>query len=159
MLVVLDPGEMAVAQTLATLRHSVNTAAGVTDKRRDTTRDPNTTELMGVVGELAFCKAYNVWPDLSVVPRSGGHDAVLHGKTWDIKAVAKSHHRLLAHPDKNLTDVDRYGLAVVTDAVVELVGWAPADKLLHPSTVTDLGHGPVHALRPDQLQPFPQERP
>lgn len=155
----LDPGQMAVAQILATLRRTVNTAAGVTDKRRDNLRDPNATELMGVVAELAFCKHFNVCPDMSVVPRSGGHDAVLNGKTWDIKAVAQSHHRLLAHPDKRVGEVDRYALAVVDGNEVDLVGWAPADRLLHPGTVIDLGHGDVHALHRDQLHPFPEERP
>ena len=155
MKIVLDPGEMAVAQLLATLRRTVNQAAGISDRRRDT-RDPNVTELMGATAEVAFCKHFNCYPDLTVVPRRGGHDAILRGHRWDIKAVAKPDHRLLAAVEKSPGDVDCYALAVVSGPTVELVGWAPAGKLLHPATVVDLGHGPVHALSRGELQAFPE---
>ncbi len=157
MLVILDPGEMAVAQILATLRRSVNQAAGVTDRRRDTSaKDALALEVMGCVAEVAFGKAYNCYPDLTVTPRSGGWDAVLNGKRWDIKATDKPHHRLIASPDKSPGDADRFALAIVTENTVNLVGWAPAGKLLHPSTLTDLGHGLTHVLTQEQLQPFPE---
>jgi hypothetical protein len=153
--VTLDPGEMAVAQTLATLRCAVNQAAGVVDRRRATTRDPLALDLLGTVSEIAFCKQFGAYPDMTVTPRRGGHDVILNGRRWDIKATDKPHHQLLAHPGKSLGDVDRYALAIVVGNVVDLIGWATAGHLLHPSTVTDLGHGPVHALKQDQLQPFP----
>lgn len=155
LIVTLDPGEMAVAQMVATLRRAVNQAAAIADRRRDP-RDPMVSEMLGATAEIAFAKHFNVWPDLSVTPRRGGHDAILNGRTWDIKAVGNPEHRLLASPEKSLADADRYALAVVTGAEVELVGWAPAERLLDPSTVMDLGHGPVHVLGRDRLESFPE---
>ena len=155
MKITLDPGEMAVVHTIAVLRRSVNQAAGITDRRRDG-RNPMVVEVLGAAAEMAFCKHFNVFPDLTVTPRAGGHDAILNGKTWDIKAVSSPDHRLLCSPEKSLGDADHYALAVVDGAEVELVGWAPAPRLLHPSTVIDLGHGPVHALGRDSLETFPE---
>jgi hypothetical protein len=154
--VTLDPGEMTVAHTVAALRLAVNQAAGVVDRRRDTRREAISLDLMGVISEVAFAKVFNCYPDLTVTPRRGGHDAVLNGKRYDIKSISSPDHQLLASPDKVISEVDRYALAFVNGSTVDLIGWAPAGQLLHPATVTDLGHGPVHALRQDQLQPFPE---
>lgn len=155
MKITLDPGEMAIAQTLASLRRCVNQAGRIGDRRRDNRMQAITLDMLGTVSEIAFCKAFGAYPDLTVSPRRGGADVILNGKRWDIKATDRPNGRLLATTDKNAAAADYYALAVVADATVDLKGWATAAELLNPATVTDLGHGPTHALNQAQLRPFP----
>jgi hypothetical protein len=133
----------------------VNQSSHVTDRRRDKRQQAYTLDMLGVVSEFAFCKAFGVYPDLSVHPRKGGADAVLKGRTWDIKATDRPNGRLLATTGKQPTDAQFYALAIVNENEVDLVGWAEASELLNPGTVIDLGHGPTHALEQTQLHPFP----
>lgn len=153
--VTLDAGERFTANTMAAFRQAANRGAGVTNRLHGD-RNAYDSELLGATAELAFCKHFNCWPDLTTVLRAGGHDAVLNSRTYDIKAIGKPDHRLLAPVSKRLEDADRYVLALVDGGTVTLLGWAPAGQLLNPLTIVDLGHGPVHALAQDQLQPFPE---
>ena len=158
MKVTLNPGEMAIAQTMAAMRRGVNQASKITDQRRDNTMDANTLDLLGAVSEIAFCKAFSTYPDFSVMPRKGGADAILkHDGTitrWDIKATKRTGGRLLATTGKSANDVDYYALAVVQENVVDFVGYASAAELLSEETIIDLGHGPTHALTQDKLRRF-----
>ena len=158
MRVILDPGEMAVAQHVASLRRCVNQAVGITDRRRDGRQHAIALDMLGAISELAFCKAFGAYPDLTVQPRKGGADVVLKGKyRWDVKATDRPNGRLLATTDKDLGDADYYALAVVNGNAVDFVGYASAAELLHPGTVIDLGHGPTYALDQAALRPFPTQ--
>lgn len=159
MKVKLDPGEMAIAQTLASLRRCVNQAGRITDQRRDNRMQAITLEILGTISEIAFCKAFDAYPDLTVSPRRGGADVIHKGKRWDIKATERPNGQLLATTAKTSTSADYYALAIVNDSTVDFVGYASATQLINPATITDLGHGPTHALPQTQLRPFPAQRP
>jgi hypothetical protein len=155
MRIILDPGEMAVAIHVASSRRMVNQVNGITDRRRDDRQHAIALDMLGAISELAFCKAFGAYPDLTVQPRKGGPDVVLKGKyRWDVKATDRPNGRLLATTDKDLGDADYYALAVVNGNAVDFVGYASAAELLHPGTVINLGLGPTHALDQSQLRSF-----
>lgn len=106
---------------------------------------------LGILGELAFCKLMNVWPDLGLSPRSGSADAVVKGYRWDVKTTTVKTGRLLSTLKKN-PDVDLYALAIVDGDKVLFPGYATAQDLHDDSRIRDLGHGKGYVMDQDQLR-------
>lgn len=158
MIISMHPAELAVAYTLAVMRNSVARGHNVPDKQMGD-QDPVEIDWDGIVGELAMAKAYNLFPDLTVSPRSGGHDLVgRNGKTIDVKTTRHKNGRLLAELGKESKRSDMYVLAVRSGATVLLAGWAPAALLLQDENIRDLGHGRGYALDQTDLRPMPEVR-
>ena len=109
------------------------------------------TDLDGIAGEFAFCKAANVWPDMTIGARRGGHDAILNGLSVDVKTTRCTTGHLLATTKKSTTASDIYVLVVGTVPEFRIAGWATARQLLHPDNISDFGHGPGYALHQSQL--------
>lgn len=151
--VTLDVGEMTVAQMLASMRFAVNRANGVQNARVGP-QSFYQMEMDGIVAELAFCKWRNVCPDMTIVPRSGGADCVVDGKTIDVKATRRQDGKLLCVTGKAVPNAEIYVLAIVNDNAVSFPGWAFADELMKPENITNLGHGPTYALDQSQLRQF-----
>jgi hypothetical protein len=108
---------------------------------------------LGILGELAFCKLMNVWPDLGLSPRSGSADAVVKGYRWDVKTTNRKDGRLLSTLKGN-PDVDLYALAIIDGDTALFPGWAKAEDLHNEKCVRDLGHGPGYVMDQDQLRPW-----
>ena len=149
----LDASEMAVVQMLAAMRHGMNRSQSVNNSKVGPQSDYQ-TDLDGLVAEFAFCKWKNVWPDLSISPRSGGADCVVDGRTVDVKATRRQDGRLLAVTSKNADEAEIYVLAIVRDNSVTFAGWAFANELLDPQNILNLGHGPTYALDQSRLRVF-----
>ena len=149
----LSAAEMAVVQMLASMRHAMNRGHAVSNARVGPQSDYQ-TDLDGLIAEFAFCKWKNVWPDMSITPRSGGADCEINGKTIDVKATRRQDGRLLAVTSKNPDQVEIYVLAIVKDNLVTFAGWAYAKELLDEDNLIDLGHGPTYALEQGRLRPF-----
>ena len=154
MRVTLNKGEMAVAEFIATCRRLTNQSASVFDQRRDNKQQAIVLDILGSRSELAWAKASKIYPDLSLSPRRGGFDSVINGIKFDIKSTDRTNGRLLATTGKKTSDSDVYVLAIVSEEIVNFCGYAYAEELLSQSTVTDLGHGPTHALSQSQLRTF-----
>lgn len=152
----LDPGEMAVAHYLASIRRLQNQSSGVDDQRRDNKMPAIALDVLGTVSELAWFKHRGVFPDMSLRPRRGGADDVLpDGRTVDIKSTWRSAGKLVCKADsRRQAKHDLFVLAVVNESCVEFVGYATGDELICPDTVEDLGHGPSHTLLQRQLHRF-----
>jgi hypothetical protein len=154
MIVTLDIGEMATIRVMAAMRRSTNQVTHITDRRISSDHDDFHDEMNGLVAEVAFAKHFNVYPDIGCSPRAGGHDCIVNGQKVDIKAVTGRNHRLIAAPWKNGQAADLYVLGIVAGNEVDFVGWAWATELICSETITDLGHGPTHALNQSQLHEF-----
>ena len=152
MMVTLNSGEMAAAHLLATMRRCVNQSLRIADRRFS--HDAIDIDMTGAVAEIAWAKAWNIYPDLSCDPRSGTADCVLHGRRVDIKATTKRHHQLITHVDKAIDAADVYVLAIVNGSEVDFVGWAAAAELVCEERIADLGHGPTYVLPQDELRRF-----
>lgn len=141
-----------LASLLGGVRSLVNRGQGVKDAKIGP-QDGFTADQDAIIGELAFAKLHNVWPDLSLRPRSGSADLVVKGKRIDIKSTRRKDGRLLSTTKGN-SDVDVYVLAILEDHQVTFPGWAYADDLHSPERLTDLGHGPTYAINQSELRPW-----
>lgn len=148
----LDGGEVVTAQMLATMRHHINRACSVRNAKIGKQSDYE-TDLEGIGAELAFCKKYNYWPDLSIAPRKGGWDVLTRsGKKVDVKVTRYEDGRLLATTGKRMGDSDYYVLMVGKFPVYEVKGYCTETDLLKEENITSLGHGPTYALTQPQLR-------
>jgi hypothetical protein len=124
---------------------------GVVDKKISSIPNED-IDIDGFGAELAFCKMANIYPDLSIEPRCGGHDAVLRsGFTVDIKQTRHQGGKLLATTKKSTSDADIYVLMVGQVPDFVFMGWVESTFLLRADTITDLGYGPTHCLSADKL--------
>jgi hypothetical protein len=120
----LSPGELAVAQVIASLRQAVNREAGRVNLKAGP-QDPMITELVGIYGEVAFARWANVFPDLSVHLRAGSFDATWLGWSVDVKSSRNASGPLWVDSRKR---PDVYVLALVEGTTVTLAGWMPAGE-------------------------------
>lgn len=157
----LTNAEQYWARLLAEERTRRNRQAGVVNARQGPQTDEQ-TDLNGVGGEWAFCKAANVWPDLTTDCRRGGYDCLVKGWRVDVKTTEYETGRLLATLKTSPADQDIFVLMVgAFPGPYRIAGWAWAEELLAQETITDLGRGPGHVLRQAQLAPwegFPPRR-
>jgi len=148
----LTDAEMLVIRMLGGLRSIVGRTAGVEDKK--VANLPGLTiDEDGMMAEYAFCKRYNVFPDIVPGPRSGSYDCIYNGKRVDVKSTRYKDGRLLATLKDN-PDVDVYVLGIIDGNTVTFPGFATKAQLCHPNNKVDLGRGEGYALTQDELTPF-----
>ena len=154
MTITLDSVEVAMAQMLATMRFNVARMAGVQNQRKGGQSD-YTTDLEGMASEMAFCKALNYWPDMTIGPRSGGWDLITRtGSRVDVKSTKHEQGHLLATLKKKPEDADYYVLMVGECPTYRIAGYASAADLLKEENIIDLGHGPGYGLPQSQLKQY-----
>lgn len=150
----MSPPEAAIAQVLAVMRNTTARQNGVTDKQMGK-QDPIEIDRDGILAEMAFGKAFNLYPDLTVYPRKGGADLIGRtGKKIDVKATRYKMGRLVIHIDKPVDEVDIYVLAIVSGDDVDLIGYIESSKAIRQENVRDLGHGDGYVIEQEQLKKF-----
>ena len=153
--IVLKPSEYAMAAYLASVRQFVNEDFRVSDKQMGKD-DGFQIAVDGLVAEFGVCKHFNVCPDLSFEPRSGGIDCVISNKKVDVKST-KFGKTLVYIPEwKSKTSVDQYIYCYVKFRTVEILGWFSSDDVfryenLEPSHRKDVFH---HVLNLKNLRKF-----
>lgn len=148
----LTDAEILMLTVLGGMRSIVARSAGVVDAKMGS-QDGMSADVDGLMGEYAFCKWKNIFPDLVPSPRTGSADCVSKGQRIDIKSTRYSTGRLLATLKDN-PDVDIYVLAIVKDKEVDFVGWATKSELCSEENIKDLGHGKGYCLEQSQLRKF-----
>jgi hypothetical protein len=150
--ITLTPGEVMLVRIIASLRAGVNRTLGTPDAKRGP-QDGFHTDLLGVAGELAFAKRFNLYPDLTFNPRSGGHDFVSkNGNTVDVKTTDRCDGRLLVTPKKKAEPSDVYFLIVGDIPRFQLRGYATAKQVFEESNLTDFGRGECYAVEQKNLK-------
>lgn len=146
--VTLSDAEILVCRTLGAMRSIVARAANVKDAKIGDQSGAD-GDVDGMIGEYAFCKLFNVFPDIVPAPRSGSYDAIMVSKKRkvrvDVKTTRYKNGRLLATKKGN-SDVDVYVLATLIGNEVTFVGWAKRDVLCVDANLTDLGHGKGYGM-------------
>lgn len=152
MKIILNDAEFLMLKTLGGMRSIVARSAGVKDAKMG---DQNGLEadIDGLMGEYAFCKWKNLFPDLVPSPRSGSCDCILDGKKIDIKTTRYKTGKLLATLKDN-QDVDIYVLGIIDGNSVDFIGWAKKEELCDKNNIKNLGHGEGYSLEQSQLRRF-----
>ena len=148
--ITLDKTEQEIAESLAKRRYNAARNAGVQNAKIGPQSNWQ-TDLEGIGSEFAFCKLFNLFPDLTVGARKGGHDCTMFTHKVDVKATKYKTGRLLARTSKTMEDADLYALMIGEFPRYAFVGWAWNHELLRDENIMDLGHGEGFALSQEQL--------
>lgn len=146
----LSESEIKICEWLAKNRYQNNRKENVQDKKIGP-QSCDLTDLDGICGEFAFCKAFNLYPDMSVSPRKGGYDLVVKGKRVDVKTTRYKTGKLLATRDKKLEDSDVYVLVLSEPPVFTIIGWCNSSDLIKDNNLVDLGYGLTYCLPQNKL--------
>jgi len=157
MRVTLVDTEVRICKWLAAQRFAVARNSGVSDRQMGP-QSSEQTDLDGIAGEFAFCKAMNLWPDMTIGARSGGHDAALGALSIDVKTTRHASGHLLATTKKSDNASDVYVLVIGTISEFRVVGWASSAMLFHQDNLSDFGHGLGYALPQCKLRPLHELR-
>ena len=153
MKITLTEHEQRIAHFLAKERYNVNRDNNVHDAKKGE-QSNEFVDLEGIAGEMAFCKLFNVYPDLEIKVTTQDTDAgdcVLNGHKVDVKTTSYETGRLICATWKN-DDVDIYALMVGQFPTYSFRGMANALYLKQESNITDLGRGKVYALEQSKLK-------
>ena len=142
-----------LANLFGGMRYAVNRLSGVGDQQMGK-QNAIDIDARGMLAELVFARAFNLYPDFSVASRSGGADFDTPFGSVDVKATDRVDGNLLVSIKKTPADADWYVLAVVTDQAVEFVGCASAYKILSRDRIRDLGHGETFFMPAAELDPI-----
>jgi hypothetical protein len=149
----LNAQGQALCRSLAKKRYASNHSAGVSDATRGGQSDAH-TDLEGVAAEKCFFKLLNLYPDLSIAPRSDddGDCKLKDGRDVDVKSTRYKSGRLICVPWKK-GNAPLFALTVGTFPRNTFKGFMPADDPLRAERLGSLGHAPTYIA--DQAEPVP----
>ena len=154
MIVNLDSSEVLICECIGRMRSLIARSANVTDQKIGQ-QDGSDADVMGMKGEYAFAKHFNIFPDLGLTPRSGSYDGILKGITYDIKSTQIRNGHLLATKKVN-PDVEMYVLCVVTKNQVDIKGYIFKKDFIRPENFKRFGNSKdkSYCLEQSQLKKF-----
>ena len=152
----LNEVEMMTINMLANLRGIGARIKGVRDAK---VSDKNNSEIdfEGLLGEYAFCKMFNLFFEISPMPRSGSYDCIWNGRRIDLKTTTYLDGSLLGNVKRN-EDVDVYVLCTIDiqrhGVEVCFPGWLYSEELYDSANLTTLRGSPVYLVKQDKLNAF-----
>jgi hypothetical protein len=150
----LNEVEQRLTKHIAKQRYLNNRDNNVTNARIGDQTDIE-TDRNGFGAEMAFCKLFNVFPDLSIFTRTASEDngdAILHiQKTVDVKTTKYPNGKLLAVTWKE-HNVDLYALMIGEFPKYTFRGFMDTHELLKPSRIGSLGYGETYIASQDELK-------
>lgn len=150
----LTASEMAIANVVAAMRTTCNRAGNIVE-RKIGSHSSYQMDVDGFAAELAFCKAMNLHPDLSVVNQSLTHDCVArNGKTIDVKTTRHVGGRLLVAPNKKDSQTQIYVLVVGTAPAFDVIGYAYKEEVFADRNYRELNGRWSYILEQSQLSKF-----
>lgn len=137
--------EQSLARQLAEGRASVSRGAGIKSRKVDTNRTDAEIDLQGAGAELAFCKMFNVYPDLDTHSYAEFDCVTRTGLLTDIKSTTNPNGRLLAPPWKSKNKAEVYVLMIGEFPEYRCAGFIEASKLFDQAFRTQIHSKPVQA--------------
>ena len=128
-----------------------------TNNARISNQDDLKINVEGFAGEMAFCKLFNVYPDLTSECRTSSEDsgeAVINNKQIDIKTTKYDDGLLLAPIWSNNKKVDIYALMTGTIPTYCFRGFILKEDLIVKHMKRDLGYGDTYGAAQNQLVEF-----
>jgi hypothetical protein len=111
-------------------------------------------DINGMGGEIAVCKYFNRFPDLTIGPHFSGYDLKIKGKRVDVKTTTYSPGYLQAKNTKKMDACDIFILVHAEFPRFEIIGGVTAADLIHDGNLKDTGFGTCYTLEESQLQPI-----
>jgi hypothetical protein len=149
--ITLNPAEERLARYLAEARTQANRRRSAVDPIRGP-QSASESELEGVAAELAFCRLFNVYPDLTVGDPDKGFDCILSGKTVDVKATKYSNGMLICVEWKTKVP-DYFALMTGTIPTYEFRGFMAGAELIHECRLKNhFNRGLVYAAQQSELR-------
>jgi len=151
----LNSVEQELCGRLAKERHQVNRRGGVKNSKIGDQSD-EFTDMEGMSAELAFCKMFNIYPDLFIQITSSKQgkdfgDAILDGKKVDVKATKYQTGKLLAVPWKKPT-VDAFALMIGQCPKYTFRGFIGADEFLSDKFLRELNGKKTYLAYQEELK-------
>ena len=140
------------SQIIGSIRTTVNRRGGTADQKMGP-QNGMQSDIDGVLAELAFCKYFNVWPDLTIGGRRGSFDCMVDGKRVDVKSTRVASGRLLATM-KQTDDIDYYVLAIIGAKEINFPGYINFEDLRREENIVNLGWGNGYGVEQHQLTKF-----
>ena len=103
----------------------------------------------GVEGEMAFCKMFNVYYDITAGARP--HDCYIGKRSIDVKTTNIENGRLQLQDTHAIVRVDAYALMIGDFGSYEFKGFAKREALLKPDNLLKSVKGRVYALPQSKL--------
>jgi len=148
--VTLTDAEQRIVRWIARQRQGANGAAGVVDRQVAGTLSGDDVHTIGFGGELAFCKLFNVYPDLDTRPRRGGADCDRLGESIDVKTTRHPNGKLLVFARKLELASDCYALMIADWPAFRFVGFVRAADVFRPEHYEpDRLGGPTYVVAQD----------
>lgn len=149
----LNKAERKLAYYVARKRYEAARSAGVVNSRMGPQSNEQ-TDLEGISAEIAFCKAFNIYPDLEIDSVSfPNFDCVLSdGRTVDVKATRYESGRLIAAKWKRPQSVDLYALMVGLFPEYRFAGVMESVELINPQRLCQLPKGKAYAASQNELR-------
>jgi hypothetical protein len=148
----LSESELRIIKWLASQRSSLARKNNITDAKIGP-QDSEEIDIDGLIGEFAFAKLFNLWPDMEVGHRPL-HDVVCALGGVDVKTTRREGGRLLASLKKKSIPSDWYALMwIENDHTVHFRGAVMASTLFDDENIADLGHGRGYVMHQIDLTP------
>lgn len=154
MIISLNDAEKKLAQYLAKRRFEMNRSCGVKDAKVGPQSNEE-TDLEGIAAEIAFCKANNIYPDLTIDNKSSADCVLSNGLSVDVKATKYKNGHLLATARKaEIKRPDIYALVVGEFPNYRIAGVMSAEELLKEERLKSFGYAPTYAASQSELKPL-----
>jgi len=147
--VTLSEDEQALCRDVAMSRYATSRKLGLTQLRIDSSE--MNVELLGVQGELAFAKVFDLEDPKDNLGSDGGTDYTIQDITIDVKAASKPTYRLMFRSLESFKSQVGVLVVKVNDNSFKLIGWTTRKHFAELSQ--PLGEGGF-TLEQSQLRPI-----
>lgn len=147
--VTLSEDEQALCRDVAMSRYATSRKLGLTQLRIDSSE--MNVELLGVQGELAFAKVFDLEDPKDNLGSDGGTDYTIQDITIDVKAASKPTYRLIFRSLESFKSQVGVLVVKINDNSFKLIGWTTRKHFAELSQ--PLGEGGF-TLEQSQLRPI-----
>jgi hypothetical protein len=153
--IVLERGEMAYANSIASAMYISNLAQNVQEQIATTRQSAFDIHFTGVIAEVAFSKWQKLFRTPSVHVKPHSYDFDWNGMRLDIKSSTNVRSDLIAKKNTPTFQADVYALAIVQGNIVDFIGYAMNEDFINPKRLKRMNSGDTVYLIPrSELIPF-----
>jgi len=153
--ITLTKEEREIAKLIAERRIEAGNASGFY-RGKMSDLDDLKMNYEGMMGEIAFCKLFNSYPDFEVKARRSKDDqgdCVYKGNKVDVKST-KYHRGKLLVTIWNHGNCDLFCLFTGEDGEYTFKGFCKKEDMLRKERIIDLGYGKTYAMNQNQLKEY-----